>query len=109
MRLRRVVAAGALALIGVATAAAASAPVTIFARSSTLGPFEPAELFGTVGSSRVGEDVTIQAKDCGHDSFRVVSGTTTRRGGSWSAEYSPGIGTTLRAVWKGSASSQITI
>jgi hypothetical protein len=106
---RRLVTAAALAVVGVASAAAASSPLTIFARSSTLGPYESAQLFGTVESGREGEDVTIQARDCGHDFFRVVAGTTTRRGGGWSAEYSTGIGTTLRAVWNGTASSQITI
>jgi hypothetical protein len=109
MRVRPLAAAGALAVIGVATAAAASPLLTIFARSSTLGPYERLELFGAVESSREGENVTIQAKDCGHDFFRVVAGTTTRRGGGWSAEYVPGIGTAVRAVWNGTASSQITI
>lgn len=87
----------------------ASERITIFARSSTLGPYEPAELFGAVESAREGEEVTIQAKDCGSDFFHVVAGTTTRRGGGWSAEYFAGIGTTVRAVWDGTASSQIGI
>jgi hypothetical protein len=67
-------------------------------------------LFGSVDNRRAGEDVKIQAKDCGLDFFRVVSGAITEAGGGWSTFYSlPGPTTTLRAVWKGATSAEVTI
>jgi hypothetical protein len=106
---KRLLAVGGLAIVGVASAGAASPPPTIFARSATLGATEPAQLFGAVANGREGEEVTIQAKECGSDSFRVVGGTMTRRGGGWSLEYLPSINATVRAVWNGTPSSEIAV
>jgi hypothetical protein len=66
-------------------------------------------LFGSVDNGEAGETVEIQAKDCGQSFFRAVAGATTVAGGGWSTEYFAGITTTLRAVWEGTASTQITV
>jgi hypothetical protein len=87
----------------------ASERVTMVARPSTLPAFQHTTLFGSVDSRKAGEQVTIQAKDCGSPDFRVVAGSTTRDGGGWSTEYDPGLNTTLRAVWDGNASAAVTI
>jgi hypothetical protein len=79
----------------------ASERVTIFSR--------PGTLFGSVDNRRAGEGVTIQAKDCGQPSFRVVGGATTVEGGGWSIPFGAGINTTVRAVWKDSTSTPIAI
>lgn len=79
----------------------ASERVTIFAR--------PGTLFGSVDNRRAGEAVTIQAKDCGQPSFRVVAGATTVEGGGWSTSFGAGINTTVRAVWKNETSAPIAI
>lgn len=92
--------AGAIASV----AGAAPEPVTILAR----GPFM---LYGSVATDRADEIVTIQAKDCGSPSatFRDVAEARTREGGSWSLEFSTGVTSTLRAVWKDNLSGPITV
>lgn len=79
----------------------ASERVTIFAR--------PGTLFGSVDNGRAGEAVTIQAKDCGQPSFRVVAGAITVEGGGWSIPFGSGINTSVRAVWKNETSTPIAI
>lgn len=86
-----------------------SEQVTIAARPTIVPPDAPVTIFGAVDNGQEGEEVTIQAKDCGQTFFRVVSGTTTHEGGGWSTEFFPAITTTVRAVWKGRASSQVTV
>ena len=83
--------------------------VTITARPTVVGYAGMSELFGSVDSRKEGEEVTIQAKDCGKDFFRVVAGTTTRDGGGWSTNYYPSITTSVRALWNDVASRQVMI
>jgi len=84
--------------------------VTLLARPTVLGPDDiRTTLFGSVDNGRAGEIVTIQAKDCGQRFFTGVASATTRAGGTWTSEYIPAITTTLRAVWKESASAQVTV
>ncbi len=87
----------------------ASDDVTIAARPQIVPSDKPVTLFGAVANGEAEEQVEIQAKDCGQSFFRVVAGTTTTEGGGWSMEFMPGITTTVRAVWKGHASSQVTL
>jgi hypothetical protein len=87
----------------------ASDDVTIAARPQIVPSDKPVTLFGAVANGEADEEVEIQARDCGQSFFRVVAGTTTHEGGGWSMEFMPGITTTVRAVWKGHASSQVTL
>jgi hypothetical protein len=90
--------------------AVASDQVTIFARPTIIPARDPwTTIYGSVASTRAGEPITIQAKDCGSDFFRVVDDAATSEGGGWSTRYSPGISTTLRAVWNGRASNQVSV
>jgi hypothetical protein len=103
---------GGLALVSATSSAstfAASESVTISARPTVASGFGTVELFGSVDSGKPGEAVTIQAKDCGKDSFRVVAGTTTREGGGWSTRYFPATTTSVRAVSNDVASRPVTI
>ena len=84
--------------------------VTIFARPTVLpSSGGSVNLFGAVESGKAGEDVAIQQKDCGVPNFRNVAGAKTQPGGGWSAQLTPGIGTTVRAVWKDAASIGVTV
>jgi hypothetical protein len=83
--------------------------VTILARPTVATGSATVELFGSVDSNKEGEEVTIQAKDCGKNFFRVVAGATTREGGGWSTNYFPSITTSVRALWNDVASRQVTI
>jgi hypothetical protein len=89
----------------------ASERVTIAARPSIeTGDGRPLTVFGSVENAGAGEAVDIQAKDCRQQFFRGVAGATTREGGAWSTTMPPsGITTTLRAVWKDTASAPITV
>ena len=89
----------------------ASERVTIAARPSILAANQRVTIFGSVENGQAGELVTVEAKDCGATPafFRDVASATTNEGGGWSTEYLPRISTTLRAVWKGTASAQITV
>jgi hypothetical protein len=89
----------------------AAESVTIFAQPSVVPNTgnRSVRVYGTVDSDKAGESVAIQAKDCGTDFFRLVSGATTESGGSWWNFYWPAANTTLRAVWNEVASAPITI
>jgi hypothetical protein len=103
-RISRFAVGAAVAGAVASAAAAASEPVTIFSRGSFT-------LYGSVATDRADELVTIQAKDCGapNSAFRDVAAARTREGGSWSLEFSTGITSALRAVWKENVSAQITV
>lgn len=88
--------------------AVAADRVTIFARPTVIGE-EPVSVYGSVDSGRAGEEVTIQAKDCGSSFFRAFAGATTQDGGGWSTVIFTRINTTLRAVWNDAASRQVTV
>lgn len=83
--------------------------VTIAARPAIAPMDRSVTLFGSIDSGQSGEPIEIQAKDCGQTFFRSVAGATTTDGGGWSHEYWSAITTTLRAVWKDSASPPITV
>jgi hypothetical protein len=83
--------------------------VTLAARPTEAAPEASVTLFGSVDSGRRDETVDIQARDCGQRSFRNAAGAHTGVGGEWTTDFFPGINTTLRAVWRGNASPEITV
>ncbi len=112
--------AGSVASGGSAAASANDSPpsrlavaadrVTFRARPTVVFSTQRVTLSGSVDNGRAGEDVKIQAKDCGLDSFRVVSGAITEAGGGWSTFYwLQGPSTTLRAVWNDATSAEVAI
>ncbi len=90
--------------------AGAADRVTFRARPTVVFSTQRVTLSGSVDNGRAGENVKIQAKDCGSDFFRVVSGAITEAGGGWSTFYwLPGPSTTLRAVWNDATSPEVRI
>ncbi len=89
----------------------ASERVTIFARPTVAEWGVPVTLGGSVDNGKAGEVVEIQAKECGASPpfFRAVASAQTREGGGWTTPSYLDTNTTLRAVWKDSASAQITV
>jgi hypothetical protein len=65
-------------------------------------------VFGTIDSGGAGESVTVQAKECDNSFFRVFAGASTEAGGTWSTLIFPNITMTLRAVWNGETSNEVT-
>lgn len=64
--------------------------------------------FGTIDSGKAGESVTVQAKECDNSFFRVFAGASTEEGGTWSTLIFPSISMTLRAVWNGETSNEVS-
>lgn len=64
--------------------------------------------FGTIDSGKAGESVTIQTKECDNSFFRVFAGANTEAGGTWSTYIFPSVTMTLRAVWNGETSNEVT-
>jgi len=87
----------------------ASERVTIFARPSIASSKDPVTLFGSVDNRKANEVVEIQAKDCGQTAFHAAIAVRTEEGGRWSTEFPGGISSTVRAVWMGEASPQVTV
>jgi hypothetical protein len=65
-------------------------------------------VFGTIDSGKVGESVTVQARECDNAFFRVYAGANTGAGGTWSTVIWPSISMKLRAVWNGVTSTEVT-
>lgn len=82
---------------------------TIAARPSIVAPDHPITLHGTLPSRRGGELIEIRTKECGQSFFRAFSTTRSDAGGTWSAEFFPGITTQVRASWRGRASRVIVV
>jgi hypothetical protein len=107
------IAAGVVAMAVLAsTAAAASEQVTVSARASVVRLNIPyASLFGSIGSGKAGELVTIEGKECGpHTSFfRSVASARTGEGGGWSTQAFMRVTTVFRATWADATSSEVTV
>jgi hypothetical protein len=108
-RLRWTVVVAALAFLVVGGVAGSQTGVTLSARPTVSGLGEAIWVSGVVGNGRAGELVDIEAKDCGQDFFRGIAGTTTTDGGAFRHNIFPAINTSLRAVWKGSASAPVAV
>ena len=83
--------------------------VSLTARPTTIAGTQPALLFGAVSSGRENEEVTIQARDCGQRSFLGVAAVQTHAGGTFNLDFSRGVSTTIRAVWRDAVSAPVTI
>jgi hypothetical protein len=110
LALTTVIAVGVLTLLAATDAGTATtqAGPTMFARPTIVGP-DGVTVYGTVDSRTGGEEVTIQARDCGSRSFRTFAAAVTRDGGGWSVTVHPRISTTLRAVHDELESSPVAI
>jgi hypothetical protein len=107
--IRLVPAAGAVTVAIASGAVAARDQVTIEARPTVTRWLQSITLVGSVDTRRAEEIVTIQAKDCGQQTFREVESARTSEGGGWATQASILTTTTFRAVWDGRTSSQVTV
>lgn len=109
---RPLAAGAAVAAVIASTAVAAPEQVTISARASVVRLNIPyASLFGSIGSGKTGELVTIEGKECGpHTSFfREVAAARTDDGGGWSTQAFMRVTTVFRATWANAMSSEVTV
>jgi len=96
-----------LALALAAAAAGAQQPVTLSANSRVAD--RPIVLTGAVASGRAGEEVVIEARECGAPAFVPVTRTETEGGGRFHAGVNVGIRTSYRARSAGGLSTPVTI
>jgi hypothetical protein len=102
----------AVVAILASTAAAAPEQVTISARSSVVRLNIPyVNLFGSTGSGKEGELVTIEGKECGPHTnfFRAVASARTGEGGGWSTQAFIRVTTVFRATSGDMTSSEVTV
>lgn len=93
-------------------APAASAPPTISlqTRAQEVQGFDSFQVTGAVASGRAGEDVTIEAKECGsYAPFHKIAGTQTGAAGTWVAQVGLLGNSDLRARWRGGITDPIAV
>jgi len=101
---------GAAALVtGVTAGGAEQAPVTLFARPTTIGWAEPFELFGAAPGARAGDIVRIEQKECGVPTYQTLVETHANAGGGWSISTGLVITSTFRAVFRDRRSAEVTV
>jgi hypothetical protein len=92
----------------------AATSISIAARPTVVtAGIDTVELYGTIASGTAGEDVSVEANECGsHAGFHLIGGTQTAAGGAWLTKPSnlyPAITTVYRARWKDRLSDTITV
>jgi hypothetical protein len=98
-----------VALVPAASFASSAQRVTIFARPTTVGWTEAALLYGTAIGASPQDVLKIELKECGSTIHRTLMEAHVLSGGGWSAPVAPGVTSSVRAVWKRSASASVTI
>ena len=102
---------GALIGLAAATAAvAAEAPLTLIIepRVAPIGA-QRVSLSGSLLSGRAGQEIAIEAKECGAPAFVVVRRERTEAGGAWHTEMLPAVKTSYRAVWRNARTPAIEV
>jgi hypothetical protein len=90
----------------------AAIEVSIATTADTVGFGSPVTLYGSLTSGRAGEEVLIEARDCGtHGSFHRVGGATTVVGGAFAGGPNMPVRVTsqYRARWKDGTSVPVTV
>jgi hypothetical protein len=108
MTVRTAPAVAAAALAFALPASAAQGP-TLAATPTTVGALSAVALSGTGGSGKAGAAVFVEAKECNASFYRVVAGTTTSVGGSWSTNAPVQRTTTFRARIGGAHSNTVVV
>ena len=64
-------------------------------------------LSGSISSGAAGENVTLEAMDCGKTSFSKVAGVKSTANGAWSSSAKPPLNTVYQATWKNTTSAKL--
>ena len=94
---------------GTVTVTGARASVTLTAARATATFRAPLTLSGVVSSQAAGESVTINAQECGKNSFTRVGSVNTAASGNWTFGVRPTINTVYRARWRTNDSATVTV
>jgi hypothetical protein len=109
MRRALVLAALVLPAAALTFPAGAAQRPTLVATPLVVGELSQVALTGTSGSSKAGETVIIQAKECQSDFFRVVAAARTSAGGSWAQNTNVANTTSFRARSRGVYSRPVVV
>jgi hypothetical protein len=100
--------AAGLALAGPASAAAPT--ITIATSQREVHGLDAFQVSGGIASGRAGEDVKVEAKECGsYAPFHEIGGTQSGAGGTWVAQVGLLGNAQLRASWRGGVSDTIGV
>ena len=66
-------------------------------------------LSGAVSNAQAGENVTVEAQECGKPTAVRVGSVTTAANGAWSMAVKPTVNTTYQVRWKTTASSRLEV
>ena len=109
-RMRRGLLVGAAVFAVAAPAASAPPTISLQTRAREVQGFDSFQVTGAVASGRAGEDVTIEAKECGsYAPFHKIAGTQTGAAGTWVAQVGLLGNSDLRARWRGGISDPIAV
>jgi hypothetical protein len=108
--MRRGLLAGALVFACATPAASAPPTITITATQREVQGNAAFQVSGGVASGRAGEDVLVEAKECGsYAPFHKISSAQTGNAGSWVTQLNLLGNSQLRASWRGGVSEPITV
>jgi len=108
--MRRGLLAGALVFACAAPAASAPPTITITTNQRQVLGNDAFQVSGGVASGRAGEDVLIEAKECGsYAPFHKISSAQTTGAGSYVTQLGLLGNSQLRASWRGGVSDAITV
>jgi plastocyanin len=66
-------------------------------------------LSGAVSNAQAGENVTVEAQECGKPTAVRLGSVTTAANGAWSMAVKPTVNTTYQVRWKTTASSKLEV
>jgi hypothetical protein len=98
-------------VLALATPVAAATPtITITTTQHEVNGSDSFQVGGAVASGRGGEDVTVEAKECGsYAPFHQIGGSQTGAAGTWVAQIGLLGNSQLRARWRGGVSDALTV
>jgi plastocyanin len=82
--------------------------VTLTAAPAVVSYGKTTTLSGAVSNGATGENVAVEAMECGKTTFTRVATVTSIANGAWSSVAKPSLNTVYRASWKNATSSQFS-
>jgi hypothetical protein len=98
-----------VAALGLGLGATAAETISMSARPVISRANERVTATGVVGSGRADQLVTLQSRPCDQTTWRDIAETSTHEGGSWTIDFSAGIGGLFRATSAGAESEPLKL
>lgn len=98
-----------VAALGLGLGGTAAETISMSARPLISRANERVTATGVVGSGRADQLVTLQSRPCDQTTWRDIAETSTHEGGSWTIDFSAGIGGLFRATSAGAESEPLKL